>query len=36
MPNSISLQQILVWLCVGFFVGAGWTLGALVVSRLLR
>ncbi len=36
MPATITLYQIGVWACVGFFTGAGWTLGAFVVGLLLR
>jgi hypothetical protein len=36
MPTTISLYQIGVWFCVGFFVGSGWTCGAILVGRLLR
>lgn len=34
MPNSISLIQIAIWFCVGFFTGAGWFLAAKVVNRV--
>lgn len=36
MPSIVSLYQIAVWFCVGFFTGAGWAAGAWVVSRILR
>ncbi len=36
MPGTVTLYQIGVWCCVGFFTGAGWTFGAWVISRLLR
>jgi hypothetical protein len=36
MPNEITLYLFLVWLCVGFFTGAGWVLGSWIVGRLLR
>jgi hypothetical protein len=36
MPNTITLYQIGVWVCVGFFTGAGWTLGSWLVARILR
>jgi len=36
MPTTITLYQIGVWFCVGFFVGVGWALAALVIGRLLR
>ena len=35
MPSTISLYLVGVWVCVGLFTGAGWTLGAWIVSRLL-
>ena len=36
MPNTITLYQIGVWCCVGFFTGAGWALGAWLIARILR
>jgi hypothetical protein len=36
MPTTITLYQIGVWLCVGFFTGLGWALGTLLVARILR
>jgi hypothetical protein len=36
MPNDISLFQAGVWFAVGFCTGAGWSLGAWVVGRLLK
>lgn len=33
MPTTISLLQIAIWFCVGFFTGAGWALGAWLVNR---
>jgi hypothetical protein len=35
MPNTITLYQIGVWFCVGFFTGCGWALALWLVSRLL-
>lgn len=34
MPTDISLHLIAVWFCVGFFTGAGWSLGAWAVAQL--
>ena len=36
MPNAITLYQVGVWFCVGFFTGAGWALGAWLIARLLK
>ena len=36
MPTSISLLQCGILFTVGIFAGAGWTLGAWLVSRVLR
>lgn len=36
MPNTIDLYLVGVWFAVGFFTGAGWTLGAWLVGRILR
>lgn len=36
MPETISLMLVAIWLCVGFCVGAGWTLGATVISKVFR
>jgi hypothetical protein len=35
MPMTITLYLIGVWFCVGFFAGAGWTLAAHLIGRLL-
>jgi hypothetical protein len=35
MPTNITLYLIGVWFCVGFFAGAGWTLAARIIGRLL-
>jgi hypothetical protein len=35
MPTTVNLQLIGVWFCVGFFVGAGWAVGAWLVARTL-
>ena len=35
MPAAITLYLIGVWFCVGFFDGAGWTLAARIISRVL-
>jgi hypothetical protein len=36
MPVTISLYAVGVWVCVGFFTGLGWTLGAWLVGRVTR
>ncbi len=36
MPNTISLYVVGVWFAVGFFTGAGWALGSLLIGRLFR
>jgi len=36
MPTTVTLYQLGVWFCVGFFAGVGWALGAWFVARLLR
>jgi hypothetical protein len=36
MPETISLYAVGVWLCVGFFVGAGWALGVWLVGKVTR
>ncbi len=36
MPSTVTLYQIGVWFCVGVFTGAGWTLGAWFIARVLR
>lgn len=36
MPTTISLIAIGIWFCVGFFTGAGWTLGAWLIGRITR
>jgi hypothetical protein len=36
MPSTITLYQIGVWFCVGFFTGAGWAIAAWLVGRILR
>lgn len=35
MPTTISLIQIAIWFCVGFFTGFGWALGTWLCGRLL-
>jgi len=35
MPSTINPQLILVWVCVGFFTGAGWAIAATLVGRIL-
>jgi hypothetical protein len=35
MPNTVTLYQIGVWFCVGFFVGAGWATATVIITRLL-
>jgi hypothetical protein len=35
MPETISSYLIMVWFCVGFFTGAGWCLGCLIVNRTI-
>jgi hypothetical protein len=34
MPSKINLYQIGVWVCVGFFTGAGWAFAAWLVGRI--
>ena len=36
MPTTITLYQLGVWFCVGFFTGAGWALAAYLIGRVLR
>ena len=36
MPTTITLYQVVVWFCVGFFTGCGWALALWLVGRLLR
>lgn len=36
MPTTITLYQIGVWFLVGFFTGAGWTLGAWVITKIVN
>ena len=36
MPTTVSLYQCGVWICVGFFTGAGWGIGVWLVGRILR
>ncbi len=36
MPTLITPYAALVWLCVGFCTGVGWTIGSILVSRLVR
>lgn len=36
MPTMISLQDVLIWFAVGFFAGAGWTLGAWLIGKIVR
>lgn len=36
MPDTISLYHVGVWFGVGVFTGAGWTLGSLIIGRILR
>jgi hypothetical protein len=35
MPTTIDPFLCMVWFCVGFFTGAGWTLGSLIVSKIM-
>ena len=35
MPTKVNLELIIVWFCVGFFVGAGWAVATWLVSRIL-
>jgi hypothetical protein len=35
MPTKVNLELIIVWFCVGFFVGTGWAVAAWLVSRIL-
>lgn len=34
MPSTVSLYQIGVWFCVGFFTGCGWFIAAWLVGRV--
>jgi hypothetical protein len=34
MPTTVSLYQIGVWFCVGFFTGLGWALAGVLVARV--
>lgn len=34
MPDSISLRQIGIWFCVGFFTASGWFIASVIVSRI--
>lgn len=36
MAQTISLNSILVWFVWGFFMGAGWTLAAWLLGKILR
>jgi hypothetical protein len=36
MPSKINLYQIGVWFCVGFFIGGGWAIAALLVNFIRR
>lgn len=36
MTTTLSLYGILVWLLWGFFMGIGWTVGAWLISKVLR
>lgn len=36
MITGISLLGILTWLLWGFFMGIGWTVGAWLISKVLR
>jgi hypothetical protein len=36
MPATVSLYLAAVWCCVGFCVGLGWAVAALLVGRLAR
>lgn len=35
MPSTISLYQVGVWFCVGFFTGCGWGIALWLVGRVL-
>jgi hypothetical protein len=35
MPTEITLYAVGVWFVVGLCVGAGWTLGSRIVTRLV-
>lgn len=35
MPTTVTLYEIAVWFCVGFFTGAGWATGTWLANRLL-
>lgn len=36
MTMAITLNSILVWFVWGFFMGAGWTIAAWLLSKVLR
>lgn len=36
MSGNLSLIGILIWFLWGFFMGAGWTIGAWLVTKFLR
>lgn len=34
--TSLSLMQIVIWFLWGFFMGAGWTIAAWLLGKVLR
>ncbi len=36
MPTAISVMSCVTWVCVGFCVGLGWTLGAWLIGKIVR
>ncbi len=36
MPTAVTLQAVVVWFAMGFFLGLGWTLAAVLVNRVVR
>lgn len=36
MTGNLTLIGIFIWFCWGFFMGAGWTIAAWLLSKVLR
>jgi hypothetical protein len=36
MPTDVTLNAVVVWFCVGFFTGLGWSIAAWLVARLAK